>query len=44
MSAIPEVFNVLNSKTSWLNDDLVVKEFVPNRQRTNNRPSTVVYY
>jgi len=37
-----EVFNVLNSKSFWLNDELVIKEFVPNRRRTNNRPSTTV--
>jgi len=41
-SAPPEVCNVLNFKSFWLNDDLVSREFVPNRRRTNNRPSTVV--
>jgi len=42
ISAPPEVFNVLNSKSFWLNDELVIKEFVSNRRRTNNRPSTTV--
>jgi len=42
ISAPPEVFNVLNSNNFWLNDELVIKEFVPNRRRTNNRPSTTV--
>jgi len=42
ISALLEVFNVLNSKSFWLNDELVIKEFVPNRRRTNNRPSTIV--
>jgi len=42
MSARPEVFNVLNSKSFWLNDELVIKEFVPIKRRTNNRPSTTV--
>jgi len=42
ISAPPEVFNVLNSTSFLLNDELVMKEFVPNRRRTNNRPSTVV--
>jgi len=42
ISAPPEVFNVLNSKSFRLNDELVIKEFVPNRRRTNNRPSTTV--
>jgi len=40
ISAPPEVLNVLNSKSFWLNDELVIKEFVPNRRRT--RPSTTV--
>jgi len=40
INAPPEVFNVLNSKSFWLNDECVIKEFVPNRRRTNNRPST----
>jgi len=40
--APPQVFNVLNSKSFWLNDELVFKEFLPNRRRTNNRPSKVV--
>jgi len=42
ISAPPEVFNELNSKSFWLNDVLVIKEFVPNRRRTNNTPSTTV--
>jgi len=42
ISAPPEVFNVLDSKSFWLNDELVIKEFVPNRRTTNNRPSTTV--
>jgi len=42
ISARPEVFNVLNSKSFWLNDVLVIKEFVPIRRRTNNRPFTTV--
>jgi len=27
-------------KVFWLNDEFVIKEFVPNGRRTNNRPST----
>jgi len=37
ISAPLEVFNVLNSTSFWLNDELIIKEFVPNRRRTNNR-------
>jgi len=40
ISAPPEVFNVLNSKSLWLNDKFVIKEFFPHRRRTNNRTST----
>jgi len=29
-----------SDESFWLNDDLVIKEFVPNEPRTNNRPST----
>jgi len=38
--APPDVFKVLLSESFWLIDDLVIKEFVPNKPRTNNRPST----
>jgi len=37
IDAPPEVFNVLNSKSFWLNGELVIKELVPNRRRANNR-------
>jgi len=36
----PDVFKVLLSESFCLNDDLVIKEFVPNKPRTNKRPST----
>jgi len=42
ISAPSEVLNVLTSKSFGLNDELVIKEFVPNRRRINNRPSTEV--
>jgi len=42
ISALPEVFNVLHSKSFWLNDELVIKELVPNRRRTYNRSSMTV--
>jgi len=38
--APPNVFKVLLSESFWLNDDLVIKGFVPNKPRTSNRPST----
>jgi len=28
ISAPPEVFNVLNSKSFWVNDEVVIKKFV----------------
>jgi len=34
------VFNVLLFESFWLNDDLVIKEIVSNKPRTNNKPST----
>jgi len=37
-----EVFDVPYSKSLRLNDESVIKEFLPNRRRTNNKPSTVV--
>jgi len=40
--APPDVFKVLLSESFWLNDDLVITEFVLNKSRTNNRPTTAL--
>jgi len=38
--APPDVLKVLLSESFWLKDDLVIKEFDPNKPRTNNRLTT----
>jgi len=42
ISDLPEIFNVLSSKSFRLNDELVIHGSFPYRRRTNNRLSTVV--